>query len=91
MLLNINKKIYAKCLAKTHPIIGTFSTYVTFFLFSIQTSLLYLSNSLPFVGFPHGSVVKESLPANAGEEVQSLGQEDALEKEMAILSTILAW
>ena len=34
------------------------------------------------VGFPGGSEV-ENLPANAGEQVQSLGQEDPLEKEMA--------
>ena len=34
----------------------------------------------------------KNLPANAGDvRVQSLGQEDALEKEMAILSSILAW
>ena len=34
-------------------------------------------------GFPEGSVVK-NLPAVQGMQVQSLGQEDALEKEMAI-------
>ena len=34
--------------------------------------------------FPDGSVVK-SLPANAGEWVLSLGLEDSLEKEIAIL------
>ena len=36
----------------------------------------------------------ENLPANAGKEgdvVQSLGQEDPLEQEMAIHSSILAW
>ena len=32
-------------------------------------------------GFPGGSMVK-SLPANAGDVVQSLGQEDPLGKEM---------
>ena len=37
-----------------------------------------------------GSVVK-NLPANAYTWVQSLGQEDPLEKEMAIHSSILAW
>ena len=31
------------------------------------------------------------LPANAGDAVQSLGWEDAQEKEMAIHSNILAW
>ena len=30
-------------------------------------------------------------PANAEDMVQSLGQEDSLEKEMATLSSILAW
>ena len=40
-------------------------------------------------GFPDGSVV-EKPPASAGDPVRSLGQEDALEKEMAIHSSILA-
>jgi len=43
--------------------------------------------------FPGGSAVK-NLPANArntGNSVQSLGQEDPLEKEMATHSSILAW
>ena len=34
--------------------------------------------------------VKESA-CNAGDRVQSLGQEDPLEKEMATHSSILAW
>ena len=33
------------------------------------------------VSFPDGSVVK-NLPANAGMQVQSLGQEDPLEKDI---------
>jgi len=41
-------------------------------------------------GFPGGSVVK-SLPANEETWIQSLGQEDPLEKEMATHSSILAW
>ena len=41
-------------------------------------------------GFPGGSGVKNP-PANAGDGVQSLGQEDPLEKEMATHSSILAW
>ena len=44
-------------------------------------------------GFPGGSVVKNP-PANAGDVemwVQSLGQEDPLEKEMTTHSSILAW
>ena len=34
--------------------------------------------------------VKESA-CNAGDRVQSLGQEDPLEKEMATHSSVLAW
>ena len=40
--------------------------------------------------FPGGSVVK-SLPANVEMQVQSLGQEDHLEEEMATHSSILVW
>ena len=40
--------------------------------------------------FPSGSVVKNP-PTNAGDKVQSLSQEDPLEKEMATHSSILAW
>ena len=45
------------------------------------------------LGFPGGSVVK-NLPAKQGAQetcIQSLGQEDPLEKEMATHSNILAW
>ena len=42
------------------------------------------------LGFPGGSVVK-NLPAMQETQVQSLGQEDPLEKEMATHSRILAW
>ena len=41
-------------------------------------------------GFPGGSVIKNT-PARQEMQVQSLGQEDPLEKEMAIHSSILAW
>ena len=41
-------------------------------------------------GFLSGSVVK-NLPTMQEMQVQSLGQEDPLEKEMAAHSTILAW
>ena len=41
-------------------------------------------------GFPSDSVVK-NLPAVLETWVQSLGQEDPLEKEMATHSSILAW
>ena len=33
----------------------------------------------------------KNLPSNAGDAIQSLGWEDAQEKEMAIHSNILAW
>ena len=42
------------------------------------------------VGFPGGSVVKNS-PAIKETQVQSLGQEDFLEKEMATHFGILGW
>ena len=42
------------------------------------------------MGFPGGSVVKNP-PAMQEMWVQSLGQEDPLEKEMATHSSILAW
>ena len=42
------------------------------------------------LGFPSGSVVKHP-PAMRDSWVQSLGQEDPLEKEMAMHSRILAW
>ena len=45
------------------------------------------------MGFPHGSAVKY-LPAMQemlDKQVQSLGQEDLLEKEMITQSSILAW
>ena len=44
------------------------------------------------LGFPGGAVVK-NLPANEMQEtqVQFLGQEDPLEKEMATHSNIPAW
>ena len=40
--------------------------------------------------FSGGSVVK-NLPAKQEMQVESLGQEDALEKEMTTPSSILAW
>ena len=41
-------------------------------------------------GFPGGSVVK-NLPIMQETQVQSLGQEDPLEKEMATYSSTFAW
>ena len=42
------------------------------------------------IGFPCGSVVQNP-PAMQETQVQSLGGEDPLEKEMAIHSSILDW
>ena len=42
------------------------------------------------LGFPGDSDSKESI-CNAGDSVQSLDQEDPLEKGMAPHSSILAW
>ena len=42
------------------------------------------------MGFPGGSVVK-NLPANSGDGGSIRGSERCLEKEMAALSSILAW
>ena len=40
--------------------------------------------------FPGGSVVKNP-PAKQETQVQSLGREDTLEKELATQSSVLAW
>ena len=45
---------------------------------------------LQILGFPGGSAVKNPLPIQE-IQVQSLGQEDPLEEEMATHSNILAW
>ena len=42
------------------------------------------------LGFPSSSVVKNP-PTKQETQVQSLGWEDPLEKEMATFSSILAW
>ena len=42
-------------------------------------------------GFPSGSVDEESTCQLQEMQVQSLGQEDPLEKEVATRSSILAW
>ena len=42
------------------------------------------------MGFPGGSAVK-NLPAMQKTQVQSLGQEGLLEKEMATYASILVW
>ena len=48
------------------------------------------SNHVSLMGFPGGSVVK-NLPAMLEAQVRSLGQEEALEKGMAVHSSTLAW
>ena len=45
----------------------------------------------PSLGFPGGSDGKKYLSAMQETRVQSLGWENALEKEMAAHSSILAW
>ena len=51
-------------------------------------TIKYMTTSIS--GFPGGSVVKNP-PAMQERRVQSLGQEDLLEEEMATHSSILAW
>ena len=54
---------------------------------------------MPIVYFPNTHIIRASLvaqtvktpPAMPGTQVQSLGWEDPLEKEMATHSSILAW
>ena len=49
---------------------------------------LYLHTYIHISGFSNGSVVK-NLPAMPETQVQSLGQEDPMEEEMATHSSIL--
>ena len=59
----------------------------------MQVQLINYMPSFHIMDFPSGSVVK-NLPAmqeTLETWVQSLGQEDSLEKEMATHSSILAW
>ena len=52
--------------------------------------LCYLESGTILGGLPGGSVVK-NLPVNAGHAVFIHGSGTPLEKEMATLSSILAW
>ena len=52
-------------------------------------TLILLYDTAPLLGFPGGSVVKNT-PAKQETLIQSLGWEDPLEKEMATHSSILA-
>ena len=51
---------------------------------------MFSLNLVNYLGFPGGSLVKNP-PVMQETQVQSLGQEDPLEKEMATHSSILAW
>ena len=51
--------------------------------------ILGISENLRW-GFPNSSAVR-NLPAMQKTQVQSLGQEDPLQEEMATHSSILAW
>ena len=57
---------------------------------ALQADSLTSGHPLSYLGFPGGSDGKVSVH-NAADPVQSLGQEDPLEKEMATHSSILAW
>ena len=68
------------------------SNYCLHFCLAFSTDINNLNNNLNIIhnllGFPDAQWVK-NLPAM--KEVQSLGQEDPLEEEMATHSSILAW
>ena len=56
--------------------------------------LLFAAREPPFSlrgGSQHIAQLVKKLPAMQKTQVRSLGQEDPLEKEMATLSSILAW
>ena len=65
---------------------------IFFFFWGLQSWLAfsYCPKLHLFWGFPCDTVVK-NLPAMQEIQLQSLGQEDPLEKGMAIHSSILAW
>ena len=79
--------------------------YLTFFripfsffcsIFSISVYIAYLVVTLRITGIPGDSGVKnppamQEMQTCRRCKVQSLGQEDPLEKEMATHSSILAW
>ena len=56
----------------------------------IYTTKMYILNIYTLMDFPGGSVVKNS-PATQETQVQSLGREDPLEKEVETCFSILAW
>ena len=67
-----------------------FKVFVEFVQYGFYFMFGVLATGVWDLHFPGGSVVKNP-PANAGDEVQSPGQEDPLKEEMAAHSSILAW
>ena len=60
--------------------------------YSPNWAAVYLfSAHIPCIGGFHGGSVVKNPPAMQETQVQSLGQEDPLEEEMATHSSILAW
>ena len=66
---------------------------LSFFFFFLEVGVEVLMVLLHRKGFPGGSVSKsvKSLPKTLESRVLSLGQENPLEKEMAIHFSILVW
>ena len=69
---------------------GMSQIHIQLFDFKIYTNYSVKSELMFTTGFSVGSVVK-NLPTMQEMQVQSRGQEDALEKEMATHSSVLAW
>ena len=67
-----------------------FTNINSFFLYNYPVQWIFLLSPLCREGFPGGLVVQD-LPARQETWVQSLGWEDALEKEMVTHCSILAW
>ena len=57
----------------------------------MEPALYYLIHALVYMGFPGGSDGKESACNVQETQIQSLDQEDPLEKEMATHFSTLAW
>ena len=64
--------------------------HIAKYLLDFLTLVSFVTFLTSLGAFPYGSDGKEST-CNAGDGVQSLGQEDPLKEGMAIHSTILAW
>ena len=72
------------------PILNVYPSASQFFCNSNTNSHVTFKIYLEFLGFPDGSDSKAST-CNVETQIQSLGQEDPLEKEMTTHSSILAW